>query len=754
MIASLAPVMLAAALRALAAALAVWTGLRLLRVSNVLAQKTAWGLVLVAALAMPLVPGGQWVPAWAALRLPIGLLSQPAAEKVAAPAVAADRYPAPSISNFDEQETAAAPADNAPDAVLPVPVVQNESTVKATKHGHRLDGAKTPDVSALEKTQTEVQAPGEAASVGIDRANNKAALHGTSGRATAIWPLIYLAVFSALLLRLLFGLAAALRLWMTAKPVPDLVESDGKQVRSSARVASPVNIGSGIVLPADYEQWDKEKLRIVLAHECSHIRQGDFYLQLAASLYSCLFWFSPLGWWLKRKLNELGEAISDRAGLEEAASRSSYAHVLLEFAALPRPTLTGVAMARTSHLSQRIERLLNESSFRQSFAAGGRRALAAILLVPIAMFVATTLVRVEAATPAPQAEPTATPQSATTGQSTPEQVTEPAPAPVPDAAPAVPAPPQAVPEPAPQAQPAPPPPPGAPAAVGVAPVPPSPHAMAPIAPLPPDSVFKAMPPMPPMPDRLNSDAMRMAINGEIAADLAAADAKQFLYRGSMFTNDGDPYALVDSDGKVVKPRNGFFYLDNGAGRESIEKARKMAHGSFLWFQHEGKTYMVDDPAVVAQIQAMNKPMDDLGDQMRAVGKQMRDAGAQAREKARAKRDTTVQTPDLSKEIADLKAAEASLQAKQGGTITRKDLEDLQREIGRIQRELGAVQGKIGAEEWTGGAEMKEFSQQMGKYGSQMGELGKQMGQIARENQTKMKGIINDSLSNGKAKPVE
>ena len=43
-------------------------------------------------------------------------------------------------------------------------------------------------------------------------------------------------------------------------------------------------------------------------------------------------------------------------------------------------------MARTSHLAQRIERLLNESSFRQAFAAGGRRAMLAVFLVPVALF--------------------------------------------------------------------------------------------------------------------------------------------------------------------------------------------------------------------------------------------------------------------------------------------------------------------------------------------------------------------------------
>ncbi len=171
----------------------------------------------------------------------------------------------------------------------------------------------------------------------------------------------------------------------------------GLRLRSSRRVSSPVTVGSGVVLPADYQEWDAEKLRIVLAHERSHVRQGDFYLQAIAGLYAALFWFSPLGWWLKRKLSDLSEAISDRAGLEEAASHASYARILLEFAALPRRAQIGVAMARTGRLSQRIERLLNENSFRQAFAGNRRRFIAALVLVPVALFSATALIRVEAA---------------------------------------------------------------------------------------------------------------------------------------------------------------------------------------------------------------------------------------------------------------------------------------------------------------------------------------------------------------------
>ena len=62
MISALVPLLLEASLRALVAAVAVWAGLRLLGVGNVLVQKAAWGLVLLAALAMPLLPRCQATP--------------------------------------------------------------------------------------------------------------------------------------------------------------------------------------------------------------------------------------------------------------------------------------------------------------------------------------------------------------------------------------------------------------------------------------------------------------------------------------------------------------------------------------------------------------------------------------------------------------------------------------------------------------------------------------------------------------------
>ena len=348
MIASLLPMLIEAASRAIVVALTVWLGMRLLRVDNVLAQKAAWCLVLAAALLMPLLMHGQWLRPYTTIELP-----------------------APAAFPFEPRPADAAKAVSAPDATMAAapPAAVSGSAVRSHALGDR------PMASG---TMTDFLRPAALASF------------------------LYLAVSIALLARLFLGLGAAARLWLRARPVSLPRQFDlaaGLRLRSSPRVASPVTIGSGVVLPADYTQWNEAKLRIALAHERCHVRQGDFYLQILAGLYAALFWFSPLGWWLKRRLSDLGEAISDRAGLAEAASRFEYAQVLLEFAALPRPAVTGVAIARRSNLAHRIERLLNEFRFRHAFAGNRRRALLAVLVVPVALFAATALVGVEAAEP-------------------------------------------------------------------------------------------------------------------------------------------------------------------------------------------------------------------------------------------------------------------------------------------------------------------------------------------------------------------
>ncbi|HEY1767270.1 MAG TPA: M56 family metallopeptidase [Terracidiphilus sp.] len=711
-------VLLEAALRALVAALALGLGLRLLRVRNVLAQKAVWGILLGAALAMPLLMRWQWLPEWAELNLP------------------APRW-------LNTAHAAAPPAQIA--SRLTVAAPSQEARVETDRFSAPTISTAPFDTPLNVETSLDARQP---SSTGRGSAPAPAAMAGPAAQITAPAPfrlirlgaLLYLGVCAALLLRLLLGLLASLSLWRKADPVviePRLGLPRGIPVRSSGRVRSPVNIGSGILLPADHAQWDPEKLRVVLAHESSHVRQRDFYLQLLAGFYSVLIWFSPLGWWLKRKLCALGEAISDRAGLEAAASPSAYAQLLLEFAALPRPALLGVAMAHSTNLSERIERLLNDSHFRQAFA-GRRRALLALALVP-ATLAATALVRVQAAgtAAAPQiAAPLpdqAPPQAASAGQAPPEnaQVTGPQlkQEPGEDSGLAEPVAPQ--PNPAPAAAPAPP----TAAVTQALPAPPVPNqeaappAPAPPMPQAPGDAAPAAPPAPPVAD---------------------GHGFHYHYDGQNYgRNGGEAYAVVGDPGTHTR-YSGDWDDDHQA---AIEKARSLAHGHFLWFRHDGKSYIVDDPAIVAQLEAMDKPMEDLSAQMKEMGKQMRDAGEQSREAARQAREAsrTITVPDLSKEMADLNAAMTGLQAKTGTIISREQLAEIQRKLAEVQRKLMTAQIKVDVH-WN--ADMGQLGRVQGEFGEKMGRMGEEMGRMARENEQKTRSIIDESLKDGKARPVD
>jgi beta-lactamase regulating signal transducer with metallopeptidase domain len=693
---ALLPGLLEAVLRTFGAAAAVWLGLRLLRVRNLLAQKAAWGIVLAAALAMPALMRWQWLPAWAAVELPTPSW---AAHMDTATATT----PTPAPSTMDIPAPAREASTNEIEDTLPasaVPIAQSQ----------------VPLNSGWESVPAPV----------LPRPAKHPARMSAMDRILAVGWALYLAVCGILLLRLLWGLSSSLWLWMRAERIETPADLDfpaSIRVCSSSRVASPFNIGSGILLPANYVEWDREKLRVVLAHERSHIRQRDFYLQLIAGLYAAVTWFSPLGWWLKRKLSELGEAISDRAGVDAAASPSAYAGLLLEFAALPRPATNGVAMAHSRNLSRRIEHLLNEASFRLAFA-GGRRAFLS-LSVLIALIAAAAMIRVQAVAaarqvdsqqPATLSQNQQASQPAATGQSNPEPVqatgSEPA------QTPAEPPTPAAAPSPVPEASPVPP-----------APRAPDVDAQGPFPAAP------AMPPMPPMP-RIHVEVP------EIAMTFAEAG------RGPCF-GDGDSYAIVSDSGSKTR----FCGNWNDIGTNDVDKARSQAHGSFVLFRHEGKLYVIDDPAIISQIESMDKSMDDLKEQMRALGKQMRDQGQQARDAARKAREnaTNIPTPDLSKEIAALDATAASLKANQGGTVSRDQLRELQREIAAIQGRVMQAQVSVDMKEFN--SDMAKFGEEQGKLGQQMGKLGAQMGQEARENNEKVRSTIDESLKNGKARPV-
>ena len=91
---------------------------------------------------------------------------------------------------------------------------------------------------------------------------------------------------------------------------------------------------------------------------------------------------------------------------------------------------------------------------------------------------------------------------------------------------------------------------------------------------------------------------------------------------------------------------------------------------------------------------------------------------------------------------------ANLTAKPDATISREQLAQLQRDVSALQRRVIDVQIKAAVN-----VDMSKFNAEMGQFNGQMSQMGAEMGRIAHENQDKISSIIDLSLKDGKARPV-
>jgi beta-lactamase regulating signal transducer with metallopeptidase domain len=629
---------LESAARTLVLAIAAWAALRLLRVRHVIAQKIAWSLVLAAAIAMPFLMRWRWVK--------VNPIAIPASWTL----------PAHRTAAVEESVT-----------FTPAPVA-----VKASAHA-------ATDIATL--TAPIEIAPAAPAPAPAVRRWSLAQLR------SLVVP-VYLAVSGFLLLRLLFGLALAFRVWRRAEPASALVEPRAN-VRFSSDIRTPVTIGLGIVLPASFHDWSRSKLRIVIAHELAHVRQADFYLQLLARLHTTIFWFNPAAWWMQKQLSDLGEAISDFAGITEAKDAPSYAEVLLEVAAMPRQPLFAVAMARSSRIEQRIDRLLIDRLFRRSFVEGKRRALAAAAVIPVVLAVSASLVAVRAAERA------------------------------------------------------------APAIIYVAAQDPTTSSVALVA--TPTSALKL--PVAPLPNvRLETpttltpatETLSRSLVAQANQPAAPADQESNNY----FSDSGqESFMIVDGDKSHM-----FNFHGDYAAMESISKR---IHGNYILAERDGKYYMIDDPALMAQTRKLFEPIEALGRQQDALGAQQEKLGEEQSKLGEQQEAAHIETPDMSKEIAELQDAVKKLQdLEKSKTVTQGELADIQGRIGGIEGRLGAMQGQIGSQEGELGRQQGELGRKQGELGRQQGELGRQQGRLAREASRQIRSMIDQAFKDGKAKPVQ
>ncbi len=136
-----------------------------------------------------------------------------------------------------------------------------------------------------------------------------------------------------------------------------------------------------------------QELEPILAHELIHVRRGDLWVGLLATLVRALWWFHPLVWWAVRSASREAERCCDEAVLAQlACSPARYARSLLDVLERkrmlkPLAMFPGVrAVELTSKRLERIMRLGHGSHKRSPWWCWAVIALAAAVTLPGAAF--------------------------------------------------------------------------------------------------------------------------------------------------------------------------------------------------------------------------------------------------------------------------------------------------------------------------------------------------------------------------------
>lgn len=191
-------------------------------------------------------------------------------------------------------------------------------------------------------------------------------------------PVLYFAVATVLVLRLLVAWAGAAR-------------------ATHATVRVPVTVGllrPKVLLPVAARSWSREKLAAVLAHERAHVTRRDPLWRFIGHLGAAICWFHPLAWVAARSIDRLAEEAADREGVVAAGDRHTYAGLLIEIAGTMTrsPRILASAMHGRAGVARRIDAILDA---RERPRTSSLAAITMSLFFAFSLF-ASTLTKVEA----------------------------------------------------------------------------------------------------------------------------------------------------------------------------------------------------------------------------------------------------------------------------------------------------------------------------------------------------------------------
>lgn len=143
------------------------------------------------------------------------------------------------------------------------------------------------------------------------------------------------------------------------------------QLLFSSKINTPLTFGTlrpTIILPKEAEEWNDNKLSIVILHELIHIKRNDYLTNLITSLGVVLCWYNPFAWIALNKQKVECEKACDEAVLATGINPSTYATELLSLAEISQGAKvqfsTSISILGSSSMKQRIKSIIQNPKKR------------------------------------------------------------------------------------------------------------------------------------------------------------------------------------------------------------------------------------------------------------------------------------------------------------------------------------------------------------------------------------------------------
>jgi len=256
---------------------------------------------------------------------------------------------------------------------------------------------------------------------------------------------------------------------------------------------------------------------------------------------------------------------------------------------------------------------------------------------------------------------------------------------------------------------------------------------------------------------------------------------------------GDAYAIVSGDSLTM----------SGSEKDArhARSFRGKIAGDYLWFEHDGKEYLVTDPATVKHAQELFRPQEELGRKQAELGEQQARLGEEQALLGQRQAEASIRMPALdadaktthdqllalqnqlrAEKLADLANSaellgklEKELQVAKGKDLTQETLSQLQAEasevqskfsedfasklselqsqMGDLQARLGDLQARVGEKQAKLGAEQSVLGDKQSELGEQQSRLGEEQSRLAEKASRQLRQMFEDCLRNGLAHPA-